>query len=73
MNLTTYSQIFIGPTYHRITPIPFMGVGFSENGPSDPRISKALEKTYALLDIMEFVKVTKFELNEVILTIFGRL
>jgi hypothetical protein len=53
-----------------IMPIPFMGVGFSDNGPSDPRINKALEKTYALLDIMEFIKVTKFELNEVMFDYF---
>jgi hypothetical protein len=53
-----------------IIPTPFMGVRFSENGPSDPRISKALEKTYALLDILEFIKVTKFELNEVMFDYF---
>jgi hypothetical protein len=56
-----------------IISTPFMGVGFSENGPSDPRINKALEKTCALLDIMEFIKVTKFKLNEVMFDYFWQI
>ena len=45
-------------------PVNFLGVTIDiENGSSDPRIKKALDKSFKLLDIMEFIKVTKFKLN----------
>jgi hypothetical protein len=45
-------------------PVNFLGVAIDiENGSSDPRIKKALDKRFKLLDIMEFIKVTKFKLN----------
>jgi hypothetical protein len=40
------------------SPISFLGVTIVENGSSDPRIKKALNKSFKLLDIMEFIKVT---------------
>jgi hypothetical protein len=44
----------------------FMGVVIdTENGPTNPKIRKALDKSYKLLDIMEFIQVTKFKLNTV--------
>jgi hypothetical protein len=49
----------------------FLGVTIdTENGSSDPRIKKALEKSVKLLDIMEFIKVTKFKLNMVMFDYF---
>jgi hypothetical protein len=46
------------------TTTSFLGVTIdAENGSSDPRIKKALNKSFKLLDIMEFIKVTKFKLN----------
>ncbi|CCV01837.1 hypothetical protein IIV22_160R [Invertebrate iridescent virus 22] len=42
----------------------FLGVTIdTENGSSNPKINKALSASFQLLDIMEFVKVTKFKLN----------
>jgi hypothetical protein len=42
----------------------FLGVTIDpENGSSNPKIRKALDKSVKLLDIMEFMKVTKFKLN----------
>ena len=42
----------------------FLGVTIdTENGSNNPKINKALNRSYKLLDIMEFVKVTKFKLN----------
>jgi MSV199 domain/Protein of unknown function (DUF3627)/Centromere-associated protein K len=42
----------------------FLGVTIdAEKGCSDPRIKKALDKSFKLLDIMEFINVTKFKLN----------
>jgi hypothetical protein len=42
----------------------FLGVTIdTENGSSNPKIRKALDKSFKLLDIMEFIKVTKFKLN----------
>ena len=52
------------------TTTSFMGIKLSENGPFDPRIKKALDKTMKLLDIMQFIKVTKFELNKVMFDYF---
>jgi hypothetical protein len=34
-----------------------------ENGTSNPKIRKALDKSFSLLDIMKFIEVTKFKLN----------
>jgi hypothetical protein len=42
----------------------FLGVTIdAKNGSSNPKIRKALDKSYKLLDIMEFIKITKFKLN----------
>ncbi len=42
----------------------------TENGPTNPKIKKALDKSYKLLDIMEFIHVTKFKLNMVMFNYF---
>ena len=45
----------------------FLGVTIdTENGSSNPKVRKALERSSKLLDIMEFIKVTEFQLNMVI-------
>jgi len=42
----------------------FLGVTIdTENGSSNPKINKALNQSFKLLDILEFIKVTKFKLN----------
>jgi hypothetical protein len=42
----------------------FLGVVIdTENGSSNPKIRKALDKSFILLDIMKFIEVTKFKLN----------
>jgi predicted DNA-binding protein YlxM (UPF0122 family) len=42
----------------------FLGVIIdTENGSNNPKINKALNRSYKLLDIIEFVKVSKFKLN----------
>jgi hypothetical protein len=42
----------------------FLGVVIDiENGTSNPKIRKALDKSFSLLDIMKFIEVTKFKLN----------
>jgi hypothetical protein len=49
----------------------FLGVTIdTENGSSNPKINKALNKSFKLLDIMEFIKVTKFKLNMVMFDYF---
>jgi hypothetical protein len=49
----------------------FLGVTIdTKNGSSNPKIKKALDKSYQLLDIMEFIKVTKFKLNMVMFDYF---
>jgi hypothetical protein len=49
----------------------FLGVTIDTiNGSSDLRIKKALEKSASLLNIMEFIKVTKFKLNMVMFDYF---
>jgi hypothetical protein len=46
------------------TQTKFLGVTIDiENGPTNPKIRKALDKSYQLLDIMKFIEVTKFKLN----------
>jgi hypothetical protein len=50
-----------------------MGISINERGPSDPRIKKALDRSAKLLDIMEFIKVTRFELNEVMFDYFWQI
>jgi hypothetical protein len=35
----------------------------TENGSNNPKINKALNKSFKLLNIMEFIEVTKFKLN----------
>jgi hypothetical protein len=47
-----------------LTKTTFLGITIdTENGSSDPRIKKALNKSLDLLDITEFIKVTKIKLN----------
>jgi hypothetical protein len=42
----------------------FLGVTIdTENGSSNPKINKALNQIFKLLDILEFIEVTKFKLN----------
>jgi len=42
----------------------FLGVVIdTENGSNNPKIRKALDKSFQLLDIMKFIEVTKFKLN----------
>ena len=57
----------LNPTFteaQRAVEPNFMGVKIdTENGPSDPRVIKALERSAGLLDILKFIKVTKFKLN----------
>jgi hypothetical protein len=44
--------------------INFLGVQIdTENGSNNPKIRKALDKSFQLLDIMKFIEVTKFKLN----------
>ena len=41
-----------------------MGVKIDiKNGSSNPKIRKALDNSFQLLDIMKFIEVTKFKLN----------
>ena len=50
--------------HQKNTTVNFLGVTIdTENGSSDPRVNKALNKSFHLLDIIEFIKVTKFKLN----------
>jgi DNA invertase Pin-like site-specific DNA recombinase len=45
-------------------PTDFLGIKIdTENGSSNPKIRKALDKSFQLLDIMKFIEVTKFKLN----------
>jgi hypothetical protein len=49
----------------------FLGIVIdTKNGSKNPKIKKALDKSYHLLDIMEFIKVTKFKLNMVMFDYF---
>jgi hypothetical protein len=42
----------------------FLGVTIdTENGSNNPKIRKALDKSFQLLDIMKFIEITKFKLN----------
>ena len=42
----------------------FLGVVIdTENGSTNPKINKALNKSFSLLDIMKFIEVTKFKIN----------
>jgi hypothetical protein len=52
------------------TTTSFMGVTLSKEGLTDPRISKALNSSGSLLDILKFVEVTEFELNKVMFDYF---
>ncbi|CCV02078.1 hypothetical protein IIV25_060R [Invertebrate iridovirus 25] len=42
----------------------------TKNGSNNPKINKALNASFKLLDIMEFVKITKFKLNMVMFDYF---
>jgi hypothetical protein len=56
------------------TKTTFMGVTIdAENGPTNPQLRKALDKSFHLLDILEFVKVTEFELNMVMFDYFWQI
>jgi hypothetical protein len=47
-----------------LTKTNFLGVIIdTENGSSNPKINKSLNKSLTLLDIMKFIEVTKFKLN----------
>jgi len=49
---------------HVVEQTTFLEIKVDEvNGPSDPRVKKALKRTASLIDILEFIKVTKFKLN----------
>ncbi|CCV01839.1 hypothetical protein IIV22_162R [Invertebrate iridescent virus 22] len=49
----------------------FLGVTIDpENGSKNPKIRKALDTSFKLLDIIQFVKVTKFKLNMVMFDYF---
>ncbi|ADO00389.1 hypothetical protein WIV_gp046 [Wiseana iridescent virus] len=49
----------------------FLGITINtENGTSNSKIRKALDASFKLLDIMEFVKITKFKLNMVMFDYF---
>lgn len=42
----------------------FLGIAIdTENGSKNPKINKALNASFDLLDILKFVEVTKFKLN----------
>jgi hypothetical protein len=42
----------------------FLGVTIdTENGPTNPKIKKALDQGFRLLNILEFIQITKFKLN----------
>lgn len=48
-----------------LTKTNFLGVIIdTENGSSNPKINKSLNKSLTLLDIMKFIEVTKFKLLE---------
>jgi hypothetical protein len=49
----------------------FLGVVIdTENGSTNPKINKALNKSLTLLDIMKFIEVTKFRLNMIMFDYF---
>jgi hypothetical protein len=48
----------------------FMGVTLSKEGPTDVRITKALNSSGSLLDILKFIEVTEFDLNKVMFDYF---
>ncbi|CCV01937.1 hypothetical protein IIV22A_093R [Invertebrate iridescent virus 22] len=51
--------------------LDFLGVTINtENGSSNAKIRKALDKSFQLLNIIEFVKITKFKLNMVMFDYF---
>jgi hypothetical protein len=49
----------------------FMGVALSKDGPNDPRITRALNLSGSLLDILKFIEVTEFDLNKVMFDYFS--
>jgi MSV199 domain len=52
------------------TMTSFMGVTLSKEGSVDPRITKALNSSGSLLDILKFIEVTEFDLNKVMFDYF---
>ncbi|CCV02044.1 hypothetical protein IIV25_026R [Invertebrate iridovirus 25] len=49
----------------------FLGITIdTENGSNNPKINKALNKSLNLLDITQFIKVTKFKINNVMFDYF---
>lgn len=49
----------------------FLGITIdTENGSSNPKVRKALDSSFKLLDITQFVEVTKFKLNMVMFDYF---
>jgi hypothetical protein len=55
------------------TVTAFMGITLSKEGPTDPRIRKALNSSGSLLDILKFIEVTEFELNKVMFDYFWQI
>ncbi|AHL67620.1 hypothetical protein DH26_gp132 [Chloriridovirus anopheles1] len=54
-----------------MTNTNFLGLTIdAENGPKDRRICKVLNQGFKLLDIMEFIKATKFDLNMIMFDYF---
>jgi hypothetical protein len=64
--LTTKNEIFSEKIYENkdMENTTFLGVTIDTiNGPFDLKIRKALKRSASLLNIMEFIEVTKFKLN----------
>ena len=64
--LTTKNEIFSEKNYENkdMENTTFLGVTIDTiNGPFDLKIRKALKRSASLLNIMEFIEVTKFKLN----------
>jgi hypothetical protein len=73
-NLNTIETITNGDTnvVSTTAQTKFLGVTIdTENGPTNPKIQKALNKSYDLLDIMKFIEVTKFKLNTTMFDYFS--
>lgn len=66
-NNATTTSIVAGSS---LTTTNFMGISVNENGPSDPRIIKALNSSAKILDIFKFIEITEFELNKVMFDYF---
>ncbi|ADO00378.1 hypothetical protein WIV_gp035 [Wiseana iridescent virus] len=74
VNLTSKNEIFSEKedgNKDMDSSTTFLGVNIDTiNGPFDFKIKKALKRSLKLLDIMEFVEITKFKLNMVMFDYF---